>query len=85
MFYVVIYVFVCGGQPENVVCKHMKKIKKIIIRNIEQRISLGNGAGSTQQNGTAATEEDEDSDGEDLVRPKEWCVYFRRISQCGNR
>nr|XP_029733273.1 moesin/ezrin/radixin homolog 1 isoform X2 [Aedes albopictus] len=45
----------------------MKKIKKIIIRNIEHRISLGNGAGSTQQNGTAATEEDEDSDGEDLT------------------
>ncbi|XP_055619424.1 moesin/ezrin/radixin homolog 1 isoform X3 [Toxorhynchites rutilus septentrionalis] len=44
-------------KPENVVCKHMKKIKKIILRNIEQRISSGEQKG----------DEDEDSDGDDMT------------------
>lgn len=56
----------------------MKKIKKIIKRNIEQRISPGpshgagggggGGADSNPAAGTQNGEEDEDSDGEDLVR-----------------
>lgn len=72
----VVYVL-AAGQPENVVCKHMKKIRKIILRNIEHRISLGNGAGPNPQNGNGSTaEEDEDSDGEDLVRLTEWYVVL---------
>ncbi|XP_058827036.1 uncharacterized protein LOC131687017 [Topomyia yanbarensis] len=50
-------------KPENVVCKHMKKIKTIIKRNIEQRISVGQ-----QQKGETGEEEEEDSDGDDMVR-----------------
>ncbi|XP_055588315.1 moesin/ezrin/radixin homolog 1 isoform X2 [Uranotaenia lowii] len=69
-------------KPENVVCKHMRKIKKIIIRNIEQRISVGPSTaasssaagdvaacGQQQRNcsGQRPGQEEEDSDGEDLT------------------
>lgn len=76
-------VYVSIKQPENVVCKHMKKIKKIIIRNIEHRISLGaTSAGhqpTGQQNGRTGggAEEDEDSDGEDMVRDFDLLTWSR--------
>ncbi|XP_055540917.1 moesin/ezrin/radixin homolog 1 isoform X2 [Wyeomyia smithii] len=46
-------------KPENVVCKHMKKLKTIIKRNIEQRISTG------QQK--ADGDDEQDSDGDDMT------------------